>query len=593
MQKTALKISLLPRFAIRALTLALAVLLFPSDADAQIKMEFVWCPPGVFTMGSPENEEDRKSDETQERIEFETGFWIGKFEVTQAQWEDIMGDNPSETKGANLPVHNVSRTMIREFLSKVNAVLQHGMYWALPTEEQWEYANRAGTKDAYSFGNDASKLGAYAWFADNSYGVIHEVGKKSPNKWGIHDMHGNVAEICASDYEVGGNAYLLIRGGSYLSAATAMRSAARDFGNRTDDHAGVFAGFRVVSIMSCPDCGANDHVDHPVCSYCSTKDHTSEQHPACMYCKKQAAHAEELCSQKPCAFCGKTGHTTVNHPRCRHCGQQAYHADADCSKRPCSYCGSTSHSTHPTCSYCGSEGHASYNHPTCKTCGSKEHTFHYEWQSAGVDGHGLYLSGRQGRFWQQVKFSNTAYDSLTFKHDGIGWGAGYQFGEVKKDEFYYWYIGCESIDFDVATLYKRGAQNGYDYSYLGSLEARYIGLQLGAGYEGELIGVNCSVGFGSVKTEIHEIEDGTRNRRRYGYDGTIKSSGFCLSLQAGVSVNLMRNLSLEAAGYLMMLPQYDEVGSPNGVSPYADSSSNELYGSLIYGVTVGVRLTFF
>ena len=128
--------------------------------------------------------------------------WFGKYEVTQAQWETVMGNNPSEFKAPNNPVERVSWNDCQEFLRKLNTlpvVKQSGLMFRLPTEEEWEHACRAGTTDDYcrlADGTEITKdtLGQVAWFDENSDDTTHPVGQKQPNAFGLYDMHGNVWE---------------------------------------------------------------------------------------------------------------------------------------------------------------------------------------------------------------------------------------------------------------------------------------------------------------------------------------------------------------------------------------------------------------
>ena len=160
-----------------------------------IGMEFILVPAGSFTMGADKNFEDASDDETpQHRVTISKPFYLGKFEVTQAQWTAVMGNNPSKYKGRNNPVEQVSWDDIQVFIQRLNQKEGHNRY-RLPTEAEWEYAARAGTESTYSFGDDDRDLGSYAWY-DESYdsGSTHPVGKKQPNPWGFYDMHGNVWE---------------------------------------------------------------------------------------------------------------------------------------------------------------------------------------------------------------------------------------------------------------------------------------------------------------------------------------------------------------------------------------------------------------
>jgi formylglycine-generating enzyme required for sulfatase activity len=164
-----------------------------------VTMDFCWCPAGKFTMGSPESEAGRSSDEDQVQVTLSKGFWMAKTEVTQAQWQAVMKENPSEFKGANRPVEKVSWDDAQKFLTKLNAIVgdSDGRKMVLPTEAQWEYAARAGETGPYSGGT----VEEVAWHKDNSGGGTHEVGTKRPNAWGLHDMHGNVWEWCADWYK--------------------------------------------------------------------------------------------------------------------------------------------------------------------------------------------------------------------------------------------------------------------------------------------------------------------------------------------------------------------------------------------------------
>ena len=125
------------------------------DLGGGVKMVMVWIPPGTFTMGSPTSEDERDSDETQHRVTLTKGSWIGKYEVTQEQWQQVMGNNPSKFRGSSNPVEQVSWNDCQEFLKKLNGIAgtRQGVF-RLPTEAQWEYACRAGTTTLFHYGND-------------------------------------------------------------------------------------------------------------------------------------------------------------------------------------------------------------------------------------------------------------------------------------------------------------------------------------------------------------------------------------------------------------------------------------------------------
>ena len=169
-------------------------------------MELIYCPPGEFMMGSPASEVGRDDDEEQHRVKLTKGFWLGKYAVTQRQWKSVMGNDPSKWKGDNLPVESVSWDDCQEFIGKVNKRLKCGA--RLPTEAEWEYACRAGTSTAYSWGNvlngvKANCCGKYPCGTDVKGVYLErtvEVDKYAPNPWGFYCMHGNVGEWCSDWY---------------------------------------------------------------------------------------------------------------------------------------------------------------------------------------------------------------------------------------------------------------------------------------------------------------------------------------------------------------------------------------------------------
>ena len=171
-----------------------------------VKMEFVWIPSGSFMMGSPESEEGRKDDEGPvHKVTIGKGFWMGKYEVTQEQYERVTGKNPSKFKGGKNPVeqvswHDASRfcEVLAKKFGKTLPLRLRGKFETvrLPTEAEWEYACRAGTTTRFYTGDSESDLSGAGWWQGNSGGKTHAVGRKKPNAWGLCDMHGNVWEWC-------------------------------------------------------------------------------------------------------------------------------------------------------------------------------------------------------------------------------------------------------------------------------------------------------------------------------------------------------------------------------------------------------------
>ncbi len=221
-------------------------------------------------MGSPANEEGRRVDETQHPVTLTKGFWMAKTDTPQGQWEKMMGSNPSDFEGENLPVENVSWDDVQGWLGKMNAEhpLQSGWKWVLPSEAQWEYACRAGTVTPFSFGNALNGREAncegnfpYGTSAKGPYfEKTREVGSYVGNAWGLYDMHGNVYEWCSDYYGAypSGSAtdphgaisdsLRVFRGGGWSSNAVLCRSANR--GLSSPDYRHHYQGFRVTAVPS-------------------------------------------------------------------------------------------------------------------------------------------------------------------------------------------------------------------------------------------------------------------------------------------------------------------------------------------------------
>ena len=217
--------------------------------------EMVYVKGGTFTMGATaEQGSDAESDEKPTHSVTVSDFYIGKYEVTQAQWRAVMGSNPSKFTGDNNPVEKVSWDDIQEFIKKLNA--QTGKKFRLPTEAEWEYAARGGNQSKvykYSGSNNISEV---AWYTDNSNSKTHPVGQKTPNKLGIYDMSGNVWEWCQDWYGSyssssqtnptgpSSGSYRVLRGGCWYNFAGVCRVSFRYNSNPGDRYA--FYGFRLV-----------------------------------------------------------------------------------------------------------------------------------------------------------------------------------------------------------------------------------------------------------------------------------------------------------------------------------------------------------
>ena len=174
-----------------------------SYLDSDVSIEMVYIKPGTFLMGGESTEDGRFQcvEVPKHQVELTKGFYIGKYPVTQEQYEAMIGSNPSgSTKAPDCPVDNIGEDDTREFCRKFTETT--GRSIRLPTEAEWEYACRAGSDDTrWFFGDDSSQMGEYAWFADNADGKSHPVGQKKPNSWGLYDMYGNVCERIADKYE--------------------------------------------------------------------------------------------------------------------------------------------------------------------------------------------------------------------------------------------------------------------------------------------------------------------------------------------------------------------------------------------------------
>lgn len=222
---------------------------------SQHGIEMVYIAPGSFMMGSNIHDDENPIH----KVTIDYSFYIGRYEVTQGQWEAVMGNNPSYFKdcGVNCPVEQVSWNDAQRFINKLNESNDEFTY-RLPSEAEWEYASRAGTSVEY-----AEIVNAMAWFSENSEGGPHAVGQKQPNAWGLADMLGNVWEWCQDWYHntyydapTDGNAWLsggeqkgrILRGESWMHNAANLRSAYR--GNPfSPSSSNLDVGFRVVAVV--------------------------------------------------------------------------------------------------------------------------------------------------------------------------------------------------------------------------------------------------------------------------------------------------------------------------------------------------------
>ena len=207
----------------------------------------VWIERGTFTMGSPDDEAGRATDEgPQTQVTFTEGFWLGRYEVTQAEYQSVRSVNPSHWQGDNLPVEMVSWNDAVAYCQELTqqerdaGLLPEGYEYRVPTEAEWEYACRAGTTTRHSFGESDADFDEFGWFTDNSDAQTHPVGQKLPNSWGLYDMQGNVWEWCSdwwNDRLRGWNVanprgpstggYRVYRGGSWHNSVESSRCARR------------------------------------------------------------------------------------------------------------------------------------------------------------------------------------------------------------------------------------------------------------------------------------------------------------------------------------------------------------------------------
>ena len=245
---------------------------FSIEISDNVTIELVGIPSVTFGMGQTDEEQTLlrqwnwwddyfNCERPRHQVKL-AAFAISKYPVTQAQWQTVMGNNPSQFKGEYLPVENVSWNDCQEFLKKLNTIVgassQSPIKFRLPTEAEWECACRAGMETIWPFGNDPAQLNQYAWFSKNSGKQTHPVGQLKPNEWGLFDMLGNVWEWCQDCFDEryyanspqenplgpSDGQFRVLRGGGWNYGQNNCRSVFRNR-NRPDNQ-GYDFGLRVV-----------------------------------------------------------------------------------------------------------------------------------------------------------------------------------------------------------------------------------------------------------------------------------------------------------------------------------------------------------
>lgn len=220
----------------------------------EVGMQFVWVEKGCFMMGSDSGDKDERP---RHKVCLD-GFWMGIHEVTHGEWEKVMGSKlPSAGDGLNFPVGGISWDQTQAFIKKLSEMV--GFEFRLPTEAEWEYACRAGSKGNFCFGDDFSELEAYAWYKENSETGAQMSAQKKANKFGLFDMHGNMMEWCQDykgPYQSAGTSHRargplngkerILRGGYWGFGPGKLRCANRDSGFPDKGYAEY--GFRLVYI---------------------------------------------------------------------------------------------------------------------------------------------------------------------------------------------------------------------------------------------------------------------------------------------------------------------------------------------------------
>ena len=238
-------------------------IVLPLPGKAAAPLELLLMKPGKFMMGTNPDDKSDEGNEKYKKAIISKHFWIGKFEVTQEQWQSLMGNNPSKYKAKNHPVEEVGYYQSLEFCKKLDRLyadqIPAGYRFYLPSETEWEYACRAGTVTALNSGKnlagkgnrnqDDANLDEVGWYEVNSPKNHQPIGLKKPNAWGLHDMHGNVREWTRSwdlTWYLNSGGRKITRGGSFFDMANFCRSASRTSTNSCG--LGDNLGFRVALV---------------------------------------------------------------------------------------------------------------------------------------------------------------------------------------------------------------------------------------------------------------------------------------------------------------------------------------------------------
>jgi formylglycine-generating enzyme required for sulfatase activity len=233
------------------------------DLGNGLAIELIPIQPGTFMMGSDKGEPDERPIH---KVTISRDYLIGKYEVTQEQWEAVMGSMPAGFKGPRRPIESVTWEEAVAFTKALS--LRTGRTARLPTEAEWEYACRAGTTTEYVFGDSVEQLPQHGWFSGNSGLVTHDVGGKPPNPWGLYDVHGNVWEWCLDWFDVGyyanspaidprgpeSGTHRALRGGGYVGRDRILRSADRAGHRPTEKYKDL--GLRVLVEVEAPPKGS-------------------------------------------------------------------------------------------------------------------------------------------------------------------------------------------------------------------------------------------------------------------------------------------------------------------------------------------------